>query len=405
MTTARSSLFLTLTLITMFVSLPVSAHGVIPKQFFDETSRQIQFPDTAEFKTLILDPHTHSSFSDGHVWPSVRVAEALFDGLDALAITEHLEWQPHRADVPHPDRNRAYEIALEANGDNELMIIAGAEITRALPAGHINALFISDANKLVKHPELEDQTDVRAYYEGAGQWPAQEAVNAANDQGAFLFWNHAWWGSDFPNGMPKAPKFHKDNAKRNLIHGIEIANGDSYSEESFQIALDLGLTLIGVSDIHGLIDWDFVPHEGGHRPVTLVLAKEKSQASMREALFDGRTVVWFKNLLIGRKDNVQALLAASMIVKSATYKKGSDILTLEIQNVSDASFQLQNMSGMTLTGSADIVDIEPQAVTTVGVRTGTRKDKLSIQFAVLNALTKPKKAAKFKLNIDAIDAL
>jgi hypothetical protein len=44
-------------------------------------------------------------------------------------------------------------------------------------------------------------------------------------------------------------------------------------------------------------------------------------------------------------------------------------------------------------------------VTTVGVRTGTRKDKLSIQFAVLNALTKPKKAAKFKLNIDAIDAL
>ena len=259
MTTARSSLFLTLTLITMFVSSPVSAHGVIPKQFFDETSRQIQFPDTAEFKTLVLDPHTHSSFSDGHVWPSVRVAEALFDGLDALAITEHLEWQPHRADVPHPDRNRAYEIALEANGDNELMIIAGAEITRALPAGHINALFISDANQLVKHPELEDQTDVRAYYEGAGQWPAQEAVNAANDQGAFLFWNHAWWGSDFPNGMPKAPKFHKDNAKRNLIHGIEIANGDSYSEESFQIALDLGLTLIGVSDIHGLIDWDFVP--------------------------------------------------------------------------------------------------------------------------------------------------
>jgi len=405
MTTVRSSLFLTLTLITMFVSSPVSAHGVIPKQFFDETSRQIQFPDTAEFKTLILDPHTHSSFSDGHVWPSVRVAEALFDGLDALAITEHLEWQPHRADVPHPDRNRAYEIALEANGDNELMIIAGAEITRALPAGHINALFISDANKLVKHPELEDQTDVRAYYEGAGQWPAQEAVNAANDQGAFLFWNHAWWGSDFPNGMPKAPKFHKDNAKRNLIHGIEIANGDSYSEESFQIALDLGLTLIGVSDIHGLIDWDFVPHEGGHRPVTLVLAKEKSQASMRKALFDGRTVVWFKNLLIGRKDNVQALLAASMIVKSATYKKGSDILTLEIQNVSDASFQLQNMSGMTLTGSADIVDIEPQAVTTVGVRTGTRKGQLSIQFAVLNALTKPKKAAKFKLNIDAIDAL
>jgi hypothetical protein len=405
MTTVRSSLFLACTFMTMLTSSLVSAHGVIPKQSFDEAPRQIQFPDTAEFKTLVLDPHTHSSFSDGHVWPSVRVAEALYDGLDAIAITEHLEWQPHRADLPHPDRNRAYEIALQANGDNELMIIPGTEITRALPAGHINALFISDANKLVKHPELEDQTDVRAYYQGASEWPAQEAVNAANEQGAFLFWNHAWWGSDFPNGIPKAPKFHKDNAKRNLIHGIEIANGDSYSEESFQIALDLDLTLIGVSDIHGLIDWDFVPHEGGHRPVTLVLAKERSQASMREALFDGRTAVWFKNLLIGRQDNLQALLAASMSVKSATYKTGSDILTVEIENVSDAAFQLQNMSGMTFGGSADIVDIEPHAVTTVAVRTGKRLDQLSMKFTVLNALTKPKKAAKFKLYIDKIEAL
>ena len=27
---------------------------------------------------------THSVFSDGHVWPSIRVSEALRDGLDAL---------------------------------------------------------------------------------------------------------------------------------------------------------------------------------------------------------------------------------------------------------------------------------------------------------------------------------
>ena len=35
------------------------------------------------------------------------------DGLDALAITEHLEWQPHLADIPHPDRNRAFEAAAD----------------------------------------------------------------------------------------------------------------------------------------------------------------------------------------------------------------------------------------------------------------------------------------------------
>ena len=29
--------------------------------------------------------HTHSVFSDGHVWPRIRVAEAIRDGLDAMA--------------------------------------------------------------------------------------------------------------------------------------------------------------------------------------------------------------------------------------------------------------------------------------------------------------------------------
>ena len=55
------------------------------------TQRAIVFPDTADYQTLAVDLHTHSVFSDGHVWPNIRVAEALQDGLDAIAITEHLE--------------------------------------------------------------------------------------------------------------------------------------------------------------------------------------------------------------------------------------------------------------------------------------------------------------------------
>ena len=71
--------------------------------------REIQFPDTADRLTLSVDLHTHSVFSDGHVWPRIRVGEAIRDGLDAMAITEHLEWQPHLADIPHEDRNRAFD--------------------------------------------------------------------------------------------------------------------------------------------------------------------------------------------------------------------------------------------------------------------------------------------------------
>ncbi len=52
----------------------------------------------------------HTVFSDGNVWPSVRVAEAWQEGLDVIAITDHMEYHPHADDIP-VQFGRAYEIA------------------------------------------------------------------------------------------------------------------------------------------------------------------------------------------------------------------------------------------------------------------------------------------------------
>ncbi|MFT5209308.1 MAG: hypothetical protein ACI9CE_001030 [Flavobacterium sp.] len=380
----------------------VFAHGVISTTLYPKEDRRIEFPDTENYFTLTFDPHTHSVFSDGHVWPNVRVAEAIRDGLDAIAITEHLEYQPHLADIPHPDRNRAFEIAAASKGGNDLMIVAGSEITRQDPAGHINAIFIDDANALLKNYVPEDPSDTLAYYTEMSKWPVQEAVDAANAQNAFVFWNHSWWSSAFPNGIPKASKFHKQNAKKKLLHGIEIANGDSYSEEAFQIALDLDLTLIGVSDIHGLIDWDFKPHKGDHRPVTLVLAKEKTQASLKEALFEGRTIVWYKKLLIAHKENMDELLASTLKISKAEYSEKSDVLHLEIENNSDAEFLLKNMSEHSFLYNADILKVAPHGITKLEVKTRKRRDKIALKFEVLNALVAPKRYAKISLNSDTV---
>ena len=71
----------------------------------------IEFPNIPGFKTLKGDFHQHTVFSDGQVWPTIRVEEALREGLDAISITDHLEYQPHKRDIPHPDRNRGYQIA------------------------------------------------------------------------------------------------------------------------------------------------------------------------------------------------------------------------------------------------------------------------------------------------------
>ena len=69
-------------------------------------TRAIEFPDTAEFQTLVVDLHTHSVFSDGHVWPRIRIGEALRDGLDAIAITEHtMCMQILRISIPQQPRH------------------------------------------------------------------------------------------------------------------------------------------------------------------------------------------------------------------------------------------------------------------------------------------------------------
>ena len=75
--------------------------------------RKLKFPDVPGYKTLKCDFHQHTVFSDGSVWPDIRVMEALMDDLDAISLTEHLEYQPHKDDIPHPDINRSYNIAVE----------------------------------------------------------------------------------------------------------------------------------------------------------------------------------------------------------------------------------------------------------------------------------------------------
>ena len=57
----------------------------------DETRHEIQFPDVPGYQTLKCDFHMHTVFSDGLVWPTVRVNEAWRTGLDAISITDHIE--------------------------------------------------------------------------------------------------------------------------------------------------------------------------------------------------------------------------------------------------------------------------------------------------------------------------
>ncbi len=333
-------------------------------------SRAIEFPDAAGYHTLAVDLHTHSVFSDGSVWPVIRVQESERDGVALLAVTEHLEYQPRAADIPNPDRNRAFAVAAEYAGAEApgVIVVNGAEISRDMPPGHCNAVFLSDANALLRDDVME-------------------VFEEANRQDAFVFWNHPNWIPQRRDGVARLTDMHRRLIADGLLHGIEVANAHMYSAEALQIALDHDLAILGVSDIHGLVDWEYDVHGGGHRTVTLVLAEERTAESIREALHANRTAAWKDNELIGREEVVVPLLEASLKVLDVRVRRGS-VLTVTLVNRSGASFNLLSVGPQRFYDRGAVVNVGPYETVGVSV-TGENRADFELSFAVLNALVAP----------------
>ena len=405
-------------IVVSLFSLNIYMHGSV-NSFKSGQDRSIEFPDIENYLTITSDLHTHSVFSDGHVWPNIRVAEAMKDKLDAIAITEHLEYQPHIRYIPNKNRNIAFLEAKKAAEETDLIVIAGSEITREMPPGHLNAVFIKDANTLFNIdksllPEarrrmseavnIEDLSDeeleVADQYALGNLYSPFEALEEAKRQGAFIFWNHPMWGSQANDGVSRLTEMHKQMIAKDLIHGIEVVNTNEYSEEALQIALDNNLAIIGTSDVHELIEWDYDSSKNEHRPVTLILSEKRNQNSIKEALLDRRTIVFYKNKLIGKEENLVPLLDSILGFKSQGYRGDTSILRVEISNNSSSDMTLKNLSAYNFSRSDDYIFIPKNETKTIMVKTLEVIKAIKLKFEVLNAITAPKKHAVVEATIE-----
>jgi len=355
-------------------------YGVIS---YGQTSTSAPFfraPDN--LKLVSADLHIHTVFSDGSVWPNIRVEEARREGLDLISLTEHLEYQPHEEDIPHPNRNRSYEIALNSLREGEkLQVIHGSEITRSMPPGHINAVFITDANALLFPND------------------SLAGIQAANAQKAFVFWNHPNWDAHRSNGIARLEPFHEYLIKNKLLHGIEVVNETTFSEEAFQIALDHDLTLIGTSDIHGLTTWNHNIPQGGHRPMTFVLSESTQPNAIKQALFEGKTVIWFENLLIGKPAHIEAVIKANVQVEKAYYKKDKEILMVTLTNTSALPMELQYKGAYSLHFNSDWVHLPAYSSKEIAIKTVEKRKRVDLPFEILNAVIGPKKHSQISWQV------
>lgn len=343
----------------------------------------LHIPDIPGYMTLKCDFHMHTVFSDGSVWPTVRVQEAWRNGLDAISITDHIEYQPHKTDIP-TNHNQPYEIARSAAENVDIILIRGGEITRSMPPGHINAIFIENADSL-------DRADWR------------EAVKNASEQGAFIFYNHP--GFPDPKGNPLWGPDHESLYKDKFLHGIEVVNSREYYSNSQQWCLEKKLTMIASSDQHSPIEETFDVTGGDHRPVTLVFAKKRTPEAIREALFAHRTAAWTENTLIGEEKYLRPIFDGSCEVTTPKIAiKGKGSAYVQIRNDSDVTFELTGSgesefvtgpASVTLhAGKTVIMQIRAKSADVTGLK------HIRLPYTVKNILVAPGKGLESDIAFD-----
>ena len=337
---------------------------------------EINIPDILGYTTLKCDFHMHTVFSDGNVWPTIRAEEAWRHGLDAIALTDHIEYTPHKDDVK-VDYNRSYEIAKPTGESLDIIVIRGSEITRGMPPGHFNAIFLSDASKL--------KTD---------KW--QDAFLAAKEQGAFIFWNHPGWKSQQPDGIPKWYDEHSWLFDNGMINGIEVINERAYYPLVFQWCLDKNITLMSNSDVHDPVNMSWEMDDHDFRPITLVFAEEKSEKAIKDALLSQRTVAYDNHTLIGKEEFLRELFNNSISISKTSYKiKGKSWVNVMIKNNSSIPYKLISKNSFDEIRFADELTLAPNKTVILGIG-GKDKDrdeskKLTLEFEVENAKISPDK--------------
>jgi len=332
-----------------------------------QVRNRIEIPDISGYKTLQCDFHMHTVFSDGLVWPTVRVDEAYREGLDAISITDHLEYRPHSKDIV-ASYNRSFEIAEPAAKSEGIILIRGSEITRSMPPGHFNAIFLSDCDALVKD-----------------DWRASFAE--AKRQNAFIIWNHPGWDAQQPD-TTLWWKEHTEIYNNGWMNGIEVVNDNSYYPEAFQWALDKKLTMFGNSDIHEPIQTVFDFDKGEHRATTLVFAKERTEESIREALDNRRTAVFYKEFLIGEEQYLRSIFENSFeIINTA---KGNNQVTVTFLNESGLTFYLKKTAHDKNVVYFRDFEIKPHCKYSISIRFAGDNDG-KVNFEVTNLLVKPGK--------------
>lgn len=364
--------FLSLSCFVLLYSLQVQA------QAYRKTA--LRFPDVKGYHVLLGDFHVHTIFSDGSLHPIHRVEEGYESGLDVMALTDHIEDRNrYRDDIAHTNKNREYEVAEKMAKSLNMILIRGAELTKERPLGHINVLFLKDANALVpfQNPEKQKAED-----------RIEELLTEVKHQGGLAIFNHPWGsGPEGSKGDQFWSPIHESLYQKGLIQGIEVASGKPVEPKLITLAENKKLTVFGNQDLHPSLESKLKQYNHAHRNLTLLFVKERSEVGVKEAILDDRTVAVRNNQLFGKRKNLVPLMESVLTFKAVA--TGGKEVFVEMVNQSGMPYDMRqrNKQGGKTQGELFIDAHAKLGLILKFPKAVKAGDKIQMDLTVLNAFT------------------
>lgn len=191
-----------------------------------------------------------------------------------------------------------------------------------------------------------------------------EAIDIARAQGGYILWNHPGW----PDNNSTIYDVHAELLKAGKIDAYEVYNHMESYPLTFDWFAQYNIAPMANTDVHGTVEGDY--GSGAMRPLTLVFAKERTEAAIREALDARRTAALFFGNLVGSEEYLTKLLAASLKIRRINEKK------IEVTNVSDITYKMK--VGNTLyifpAGKAAMVSVPTEELTVLNCFVGHGKN-------------------------------
>lgn len=321
-------------------------------RFFNRPAerRVIILPTIDGYRLYKADFHTHTIYSDGDVTPRQRVREAWYDGLDIIAITDHLEIRtyekfmlkvlaPYSTGKPFKyqnagianKRDKSYPVMANLNAAYDeavyyterenlpIMVVRGTEIWRNTKSiGEFNALFLKDINAIC-HEDLF------------------ESFRRVKEQGGLIMHNHP----GYTRTTTAIAEGEQERAySEGWIDGVEAVNSTTLYPDIISRCIDRNLFMAANTDAHRPTSHDWPAGGEFFRTMTFIMAKSCTEEDIKEALKAGRTIGYVANNLVGSEKHLATFINEAVTCRVVAENKKRGEVTYSLTNCCSVPFVL-----------------------------------------------------------------